>query len=108
MANPTIRVRVPERVKSGEIVEIKTLIYHEMQNGFLKDPSGATIPRKLINKFTAKFNDKEFLSVDWYTAVAADPFQSFFFRARESGTLKFIWKDDDGSEYSAVHQLTVS
>ncbi|MGO8953634.1 MAG: thiosulfate oxidation carrier complex protein SoxZ [Rhodomicrobium sp.] len=108
MAAPTPRVRFPEEAKSGDIIEIKTLISHDMESGLRKDPSGALIPRKIINKFTAKFNGKEFLSVDWYTAVSANPFQSFFYRAKESGTFEFIWKDDDGSEYKSSHQLKVS
>jgi len=108
MAAPTPRVRFPEEAKSGEIIEIKTLISHNMESGLRKDPAGNPIPRKLINKFTAKFNGKEFLSVDWYTAVSANPFQSFFYRAKESGTFEFIWKDDDGSEYKSSHELKVS
>ncbi|MGO9473003.1 MAG: thiosulfate oxidation carrier complex protein SoxZ [Rhodomicrobium sp.] len=108
MAAPTPRVRLPEEAKSGDIIEIKTLISHDMESGQRKDPSGAIIPRKLINTFTAKFNGKEFLSVDWYTAVSTNPFQSFFYRAKESGTFEFIWKDDDGSEYKSSHPLKVS
>jgi len=108
MTAPTPRVRFPQEARSGEIIEIKTLISHEMETGFRKDQTGATIPRRLINKFTAKFNGKEFLSVDWYTAVSANPFQSFFFRAKESGTFEFTWKDDDGSEYKSTHELKVS
>jgi len=108
MAPPVPKVRVPAEAKSGEVIEIKTLISHDMESGLRKDPSGALIPRKLINKFIAKFNGKEFLSVDWYTAVSANPFQSFYYRAKESGTFEFIWKDDDGSEYKSSHPLNVS
>jgi sulfur-oxidizing protein SoxZ len=108
MANPTPRVRLPAEAKPGEIIEIKTLISHEMESGQRKDASGAIVPRKIINKFIAKFNGKEFTSVDWYPAVSANPYQSFYFRAQESGTLEFVWRDDDGSEYKSSHQLKVS
>ncbi len=108
MGTPTPRVRVPATAKAGEIIEIKTLISHDMESGQRKDKDGKPIPRKIINKFTAKFNGKEFLSVDWYSAVSANPYQSFYFRAKESGTLDFVWKDDDGSEYKSTHQLKVA
>jgi sulfur-oxidizing protein SoxZ len=108
MANPIPRVRLPAEAKPGELIEIKTLISHEMESGQRKDASGATVPRKIINQFIARFNGKEFLSVDWYPAVSANPYQSFYFRAQESGTLEFVWKDDDGSEYKSTHQLKVS
>jgi sulfur-oxidizing protein SoxZ len=107
MANSTPRVRVPAEAKAGDIIEIKTLIAHDMENGQSKDTSGAPIPRKIINAFTAKFNGKEFLSADWYPAIAANPFQAFYFRVQEPGTFEFVWKDDDGSEYKSSHQLKV-
>jgi sulfur-oxidizing protein SoxZ len=107
MANSTPRVRVPAEAKAGDIIEIKTLIAHDMENGQRKDASGTPIPRKIINAFTAKFNGKEFLSADWYPAISANPFQAFYFRVREPGTFEFVWKDDDGSEYKSSHQLTV-
>ena len=55
---PTPRVRVPAKAAAGEMIEIKTLISHEMESGQRKDAKGETIPRKIINKFTASFNGK--------------------------------------------------
>ena len=55
---PTPRVRVPAQAKPGELIEIKTLIAHDMENGQRKDASGNVVPRKSINKFTAAFNGK--------------------------------------------------
>jgi sulfur-oxidizing protein SoxZ len=107
MATPTPRVRVPAEAKAGDIIEIKTLLSHDMESGQRKDPAGNLIPRKIIKHFSAKFNGKEFLSADWYPAISANPYQSFFFRAKESGTLEFIWTDDDGSEYKSSHPLKV-
>jgi sulfur-oxidizing protein SoxZ len=108
MATPTPRVRLPAEAKAGDIIEIKTLISHDMEGGLRKDASGAPIPRKIIKSFTAKFNGKEFLSADWYPAISANPYQGFFFRVKEAGTFEFIWTDDDGSEYKSTHQLKVS
>lgn len=104
---PTPRVRVPAKAAAGELIEIKTLISHEMESGQRKDAKGETIPRKIINKFTASFNGKPFFSADWNPAISANPYQSFFFKAAESGEFIFAWKDDDGSEYTAKSKLTV-
>ena len=108
MANPTPRVRVPANAKKGEIIEIKTLISHEMESGQRKDSAGKTIPRQIINKFTASFNGKVVFEADWYTAVSANPYQSFFYKASESGEFKFVWKDDNGSDYTATSKLNVA
>ena len=107
MANPTPRVRMPATAKAGEVIEVKTLISHEMETGLRKDASGATVPRKIIKKFTAKFNGQEIMSADWYTAVSANPYQSFFVKVPETGTFEFAWFDDDGSVYKSEHKVTV-
>jgi len=107
-AKPTPRVRVPSQAKAGELIEIKTLISHEMESGQRKNAQGATIPRKIINKFTASFNGKPVFVADWHPAISANPYQSFFYKAKESGDFTFAWKDDDGSEYTATAKLTVA
>jgi sulfur-oxidizing protein SoxZ len=103
------RVRVPASAKKGEIVEIKTLINHPMETGIRKDPkTGQTIPRLLINRFVATFNGKDVFSADLHTAVSANPFISFFFRASESGTFEIAWTDDNGKTVKASATMTVS
>ena len=37
---PTPRVRMPATAKAGEVVEVKTLISHEMESGQRKDKDG--------------------------------------------------------------------
>ena len=107
MAAPTPRVRMPTTAKAGEVVEVKTLISHEMETGQRKDSSGNPIPRKIIKQFSATFNGKEILRADWYTSVSANPYQSFFVRVPETGTFIFSWVDDDGSVYKSEHKVTV-
>jgi sulfur-oxidizing protein SoxZ len=102
------RVRVPSSAKPGEVIEIKTLISHEMESGQRKDSSGKPIPRKIINKFTAAFNGKVVFEADWNPAISANPYQSFFYKAAEPGEFTFTWKDDDGSEYTAKNKLNVA
>jgi sulfur-oxidizing protein SoxZ len=107
MANPVPRVRAPNKAKVGEIVEIKSLISHEMESGQRRDSGGKVVPRKIINKFTASFNGKTFFEADWQPAISANPYQSFFFKATESGEFKFAWKDDNGSEYTSTSKIAV-
>jgi sulfur-oxidizing protein SoxZ len=105
---PTPRVRVPATAKKGELIEIKTLISHEMESGQRKDAAGKTIPRKIINKMTVVFNDKLVFEADWHPAISANPYQSFFYKANETGEFTFTWKDDDGSDYVSKNKLTVA
>jgi sulfur-oxidizing protein SoxZ len=107
-ANPVPRVRVPANAKKGEVVEIKTLISHEMESGQRKDSAGKVIPRQIINKFIAEFNGKSVFEAAWHPAISANPYQSFFFKANESGEFKFTWKDDNGKDYTTTSKLTVA
>ena len=105
---PTPRVRVQTQAKAGEIVEVKTLISHEMESGQRKDAQGATIPRKIIKDFAASFNGKEVFKASWQPSISANPYQSFFVKIPESGTFEFAWTDDDGSVYKSTSKITVA
>jgi sulfur-oxidizing protein SoxZ len=104
----TPKIRVPKTAKKGDVVEIKTLLPHIMESGQRKDKDGKTIPRKIINKFTAEFNGKPVFSATLEPAIAANPYMQFFTKVEESGTFKFTWTDDDGSVTTAEEKITVA
>lgn len=106
-SNVKPRVRMPATAHAGEVIQVKTLISHPMESGQRKDASGKIIPQHIIKKFTAVFNGKEIFSVDWHPSIAANPYQSFYVRAAESGTFVFSWFDEDGSVYKAEQKISV-
>lgn len=103
----TPKIRVPQTAAKGEVIEIKTLMPHIMESGQRKDKDGKTIPRKIINKFTAEFNGKPVFSANLEPAIAANPYLQFFAKVDESGTFKFSWTDDDGTVTTAEQKITV-
>ncbi len=105
---PQIRLRVPSPVPKGEIIEIKTLITHDMESGQRHDARGQVIARKILKRFTCSLNGRELIAADWYPAVAANPYFVFHLRAIESGKLTFAWTDDDGTVYTETATLTVT
>ncbi len=107
MATPSIKAKVPAEAKKGDVIEVKTVISHDMESGQRKDKEGKPIPRKIINKFTATFNDKEVFTSEWHPAISANPYLSFFFKPQESGSLKMTWVDDDGSVYEKTAEIKV-
>lgn len=103
------RVKVPKKAKSGDIVQIKTLMSHKMETGLRKDKkTGELIPRKIINKFVCNFNGAEVLSVDLYTAIAANPYFAFYAKVTESGTFDFEWTEDGGKKTTASGDIKVA
>lgn len=102
------RVRVPSSVKKGEVFEVKSLISHKMETGQRKDENGETIPRMIINKFTATFNGEEVFSADWAPAISANPYMAFYMKAEESGDLVLSWTDDNGETVTKTVKVNVT
>ena len=107
MASAKPRVKAPKTAAAGETVTIKTLISHKMETGLRKDGDGNTIPRQIINNFTAAFNGQEVVNVTLEPAVSANPYFQFDMVVPETGTLKLTWMDDDGSVYEDEKTITV-
>ena len=102
------RVKVPKEVSIDEIIEIKTLIRHPMHSGRMKDTKGNTIPKQIINAFSAKFNGQEVFKMDLEASISTNPYIVFQYKAKESGTFDFEWLDDNGEKYSISKKMSVS
>ncbi len=106
MAKP--RVKVPKSADKNDVITIKTLISHKMETGLRKDKkTGGLIPRKIINKFVAKFNGEQVFAVDIEPAVSANPFLQFNVKVPESGEFEFMWTEDGGKVFSTKKKIKV-
>ena len=72
----------PAQPGAGEVIEIKTLLSHPMETGHRRDVYGKLIPRQIIHTFTCTYNGAEVFRADWYPAVAANPYLTFYGRYR--------------------------
>lgn len=109
MAKVKPRVRVPRKVKKGEVVTIKTLISHKMETGLRKDKkTGQKIPRKIINRFVATLDGKPVFEMLVHPAVSANPYISFSLKAEKSGKLDLEWFEDGGKTYKKSATLKVA
>ena len=102
------RVLLPSAAAKGEILNVKSIINHQMETGFRHDAQGRVIPRKIIHRFVCRYGGAEVFSVDLHEAISANPFIEFYLRATESGRLEFIWEEDNGGVYRLEHELTVA
>lgn len=102
------RIRVPDSAKVGDVIEIKTLISHVMETGQRKDRDGKTIPRNIINTFTATFNGKEVFKVDLQPGISANPYMAFHMRVPGPGDLELSWLDDSGTKITEKVKINVS
>lgn len=90
------RIKVPQSMRAGEIVEIKTLATHIMETGNRKDAAGNIIPRNIIHTFTATFEGEPVFSADLGPGIAANPYIAFYLKVPGPGTLTLTWIDDQG------------
>jgi sulfur-oxidizing protein SoxZ len=102
-----VLINLPARAKRGEAIEIKTLIAHPMETGYRLGPTGAAIPRDIINRFVCIYNGEEVFRAELFPAIAANPFIAFSTVAMESGEIVVSWTDDQGQTQSELRQITV-
>lgn len=102
------RLRVPSQAARDEVVQIRTLISHPMENGSRVGPDGAVVPRRIINRFICTFNDQRVFEMDIGPSVSANPFIEFDARVPASGRFYFEWHDDSGAIYRDSATIEVS
>ncbi len=101
-------VTVPKTARRGEVIEIRTLVSHNMETGYRRTERGVPVPRDIIRSFTCTYNGVEVFSADVRPAISANPYFAFFTVATESGTLAFHWQGDNGFSVSTSAQITVT
>lgn len=82
------RVRVPRTASVDEVVLVRTLINHPMENGHRVDTDGNTVPRHIINRFTCTFNGETVIDMEIEPSLSANPFIEFEARVPESANLR--------------------
>ena len=91
------RIKLPDAINPGQIIEIKTLVTHVMETGNRKDGTGKIIPRDIIHTFTATFEGEDVFSATLGSGIAANPYIAFFMKVPGPGTLTLTWLDDGGT-----------
>ena len=90
------RISIPNPIKAGQIVQIKTLANHVMETGNRRGPDGQMIARNIIHTFTATYNGQDVFKAELGSGISANPFIAFRIRAQPAGQLVLTWADDSG------------
>ena len=95
MADP-MRIRA---AVSGDKVEVRVLMSHEMETGQRKDAKGELVPAHFIQTVNVTHNGKTVMSAEWGPAVAKNPFLHFRFKGGKAGEkLAITWVDNKGDK----------
>jgi sulfur-oxidizing protein SoxZ len=101
-------LNMPKTARRGEVIEIRSLIAHQMDTGFVPDSQGQRIPRNIIQRFACRYNGEVVFSAELFPAVSANPYLVFYTLATESGTLEFEWQGDNGFAQTERVAITVT
>jgi len=90
----------PMRIRAavtGDVVEVKVLMRHDMETGQRKDLTGKVVPAHFIKNLQAKWKDKVVLDAQFGPSVSKDPFLSFKFKGAAKGDKVVVtWVDSAG------------
>ncbi|MBC3909336.1 MULTISPECIES: thiosulfate oxidation carrier complex protein SoxZ [Undibacterium] len=94
----------PMRIRAavtGDVVEVKVLMRHDMETGQRKDLTGKVVPAHFIKNLQAKWKDKVVLDAQFGPSVSKDPFLSFKFKGGVKGDkVSVTWTDNKGDQRS--------
>ncbi len=101
-------VKVPKKVKKGQIITIRMVIIHPMETGLRKDKrTGKRIPAHYITHVDFYFNDKLFTRINTSAGVSKNPYFAIKFKPTESGTLRIFYEDNKGGKWEKKVQISV-
>jgi sulfur-oxidizing protein SoxZ len=101
------RVRLPDKAKVGEVIEVKTLISHVMETGQRRE-GDKVIPRFIINTFSATYAGAEVFKAELQPGISANPYIAFFMKVPGPGEFEFTWIDDTGTRVVEKQKLNVA
>lgn len=101
-------ITLPARVAAGEAFEVRVTVAHAMETGYRSSDAGARLPRDLVRHFECQLDGETVFAAELFAAVSANPYLSFWLRARRSGSLNFVWQGDHGFEHRETRPLVVA
>jgi sulfur-oxidizing protein SoxZ len=100
------RIRIPERIRPGDLITVNSIISHPMDTGFFRDADGDPIPAYFIKQVVVTYGGQEVARFEWTSGVSRDPVVSFTLKADRQAPLTMVWTDNKGATFK--HSVNVS
>jgi sulfur-oxidizing protein SoxZ len=100
-------IKLPERARRGEIIEVKTMVSHPMETGYRTGADGRLVPRDIIRELVCTYDGEVVFRAELFPAISANPFITFDMLATRSGDVVFRWTDDRGRSLSRSLRIEV-
>ena len=90
------RIQLSSPPRRGQAMEVRLLIQHPMDTGYLQDFTGKVVPRNIIRELTCHLGSQEVFRIEPSSGISANPFFEFYVRANVTAEFKIEWLDDKG------------
>jgi sulfur-oxidizing protein SoxZ len=94
------RIRIPDRIRRGEVVTVTSIISHPMDTGFFRSADGQPIPAYFIKDVVITYGDQEIARFEWTSGVSRDPVVTYTLKADKEAPLTMTWSDNKGGVFT--------
>jgi hypothetical protein len=101
-----VRLRLPERIKAGDVVRVRCLVIHPMER-LERDASGRIADRtyRYIDRVIVTYLGRTVATFDTTQSVSENPQFAFTLRATEPGRLTVTFHDTHGARYEGSAEV---
>ena len=100
------RIRIPDRIRRGDLITVHSIVSHPMDTGFFRDAEGDPIPAYFIKQVVVTYGGIEVARFDWTSGISRDPVVSFTLKADKEAPLTMLWTDNKGATFK--QSVTIS
>lgn len=108
MADSRALVTLPDSIRRGDVIAVRTLIAHPMETGHRLSSTGEKLARDIIRRVEARLDGELVFAADLHPAIAANPYLVFPLRVTAPGTLTVSWSGDRGFAHRESVTLAVA
>jgi sulfur-oxidizing protein SoxZ len=100
------RIKVPDRITRGEVIQVNSIISHPMDTGFFRTAEGQPIPAYFIKDVVVSYGEEEVARFEWTSGISRDPVVTFTVKADKEAPLTMVWTDNKGATFK--HSIGIS
>lgn len=105
MSTGQVRIRLPEKIKAGDVVTVRALVTHPMEIMAFKDGKPLEKSYNFIHKVEAAYNGRKVFEATTTQAVSQNPFISFQVKVDAPGVVKILFHDTQGKIYEGQAEI---
>ena len=101
-----MRIRLPRKIKKGDVIEVKVKFLHPMESGMRKDKkTGKIVPKDVIQTVEVYYGDSRLCWFETGAGMSKNPLIAFKMLADTEAPIKVIGTDHRGRQIQAIRRI---